>query len=88
MNLPTIVVITGCESPAILQQALEAARSFKARGKDEVAQLLARTAPAADKGRFRTLQDDSPLRRNLPTLTVVRLKGMIASSIERTTVNR
>jgi hypothetical protein len=43
MNLPTSVVITGCESPAILQQALEAARSFKAMGKDEVAQLLART---------------------------------------------
>src|SRR6202035_5315390 len=38
MNLPTSVVITGCESPAILQQALEAARSFKAMGKDEVAQ--------------------------------------------------
>src|ERR1700685_884374 len=30
MNLPTSVVITGCESPAILEQALEAARSFKA----------------------------------------------------------
>jgi predicted aldo/keto reductase-like oxidoreductase len=52
MNLPTSVVITGCESPAILQQALEAARSFKAMGKDEVAQLLARTASAAGKGEF------------------------------------
>jgi hypothetical protein len=47
MNLPTSVVITGCESPAILQQALEAAVSFKAMGKDEVAQLPARTASAA-----------------------------------------
>ena len=52
MNLPTSVVITGCESPAILEQALEAARSFKAMGKDEVAQLLARTASAASKGEF------------------------------------
>jgi predicted aldo/keto reductase-like oxidoreductase len=52
MNLPTSVVITGCESPAILEQALEAARSFKAMGKDEVAQLLARTASAAGKGEF------------------------------------
>jgi aryl-alcohol dehydrogenase-like predicted oxidoreductase len=52
MNLPTSVVITGCESPAILDQALEAARSFKAMGKDEVAQLLARTASAASKGEF------------------------------------
>jgi hypothetical protein len=52
MNLPTSVVITGCESPAILQQALEAAVSFKAMGKDEVAQLLARTASPAGKGEF------------------------------------
>ena len=29
MNLPTSVVITGCESLPILQQALDAARSFK-----------------------------------------------------------
>jgi uncharacterized protein len=29
MNLPTRVVITGCESPAILQQALEAAEASK-----------------------------------------------------------
>lgn len=39
LNLPTSVVITGCESPAILQQALEAAVSFKAMGNDEVAQI-------------------------------------------------
>jgi uncharacterized protein len=52
VNLPTSVVITGCESLAILQQALEAARSFKAMGKGEVAQSLARTASAAGKGEF------------------------------------
>ncbi|MGA9978905.1 MAG: aldo/keto reductase [Candidatus Sulfotelmatobacter sp.] len=52
MNLPTSVVITGCESLPILQQALDAARSFKPMGKEEVAQLLARTEPAAVKGEF------------------------------------
>jgi uncharacterized protein len=52
MNLPTSVVITGCDSMAILQQALDAARSFKPMSKDDVAQLLAKTATAAGKGEF------------------------------------
>jgi len=52
MNLPTSVVITGCESIPILQQALDAARSFKPLAKEEVAQLLARTASAAGKGEY------------------------------------
>lgn len=52
MNLPTSVVITGCDSLPILQQALDAARSFKPMNKNEVAQLLAKTAPAAAKGEF------------------------------------
>jgi predicted aldo/keto reductase-like oxidoreductase len=52
INLPTSVVITGCESLPILQQALEAARTFKPMQQDEVAKLLARTSPAALKGEF------------------------------------
>jgi uncharacterized protein len=52
MNLSTSVVITGCESLPILQQALDAARSFKPMKKDGVAQLLARTASAAGKGEY------------------------------------
>jgi len=52
MNLPTSVVITGCDSLAILQQALGAARSFKPFGSSEVASLLAKTAKAAEAGRF------------------------------------
>jgi len=52
MNLPTSVVITGCESLSILQQAIDAARSFKPLNKEEVAQLLARTASAAGKGEY------------------------------------
>jgi len=52
MNLPTSVVITGCDSLPILQQALEAARSFRAMSDGEVAQLLAKTSSAAVKGEF------------------------------------
>jgi aryl-alcohol dehydrogenase-like predicted oxidoreductase len=52
MNLPTSVVITGCDSLPILHQALDAARSFRAMSKEEVAQLLAKTASAAGKGEF------------------------------------
>jgi len=52
MNLPTSVVITGCDSLQILQQAIDAARSFNPMGPGEVANLLQKTAPAAAKGEF------------------------------------
>jgi aryl-alcohol dehydrogenase-like predicted oxidoreductase len=52
MNLPTSVVITGCDSMPVLEQALEAARTFKLIDKKQVAALLAKTAPAARKGEF------------------------------------
>jgi uncharacterized protein len=52
MNLPTSVVITGCDSLPILQQALQAARSFRPLSSSEVAALLARTAKAAEVGKF------------------------------------
>jgi predicted aldo/keto reductase-like oxidoreductase len=52
MNLPTSVVITGCESLANVQQALDAARSFKPLSSAEVAALLARTEQAARNGQF------------------------------------
>jgi predicted aldo/keto reductase-like oxidoreductase len=52
MNLPTSVVITGCDSLKILQQALDAARSFKPMSQEEVASLLAKSAPAASKGAY------------------------------------
>jgi predicted aldo/keto reductase-like oxidoreductase len=52
MNLPTSVVITGCDSLKILQQALNAARNFHPMGNEEVAALLAKTAKAAQSGEF------------------------------------
>ena len=52
MNLPTSVVITGCDSISMLQQAITAARSFRPMTKDRVAALLAKTARAAAEGKF------------------------------------
>jgi hypothetical protein len=47
MNLPTSVVITGCDSMPILQQGLDAARSFQPMDPSHVAALLAKTSKAA-----------------------------------------
>jgi uncharacterized protein len=52
MNLPTSVVITGCDSLQILQQAIGAAKAFKPMSSGEVSSVLAKTAPAAAKGEF------------------------------------
>ena len=52
MNLPTSVVITGCDSLPILEQALKAARTFHPMSKTEVAALLAKTEQAAKDGKF------------------------------------
>jgi predicted aldo/keto reductase-like oxidoreductase len=52
MNLPTSVVITGCDSVRILQQALDAARSFRPLSENQVAAVLAKTAKAAQSGEF------------------------------------
>ncbi len=52
MNLPTSVVITGCDSLLILQQAIQAARSFQPMNSSQVADLLARTAKAAEAGQY------------------------------------
>jgi aryl-alcohol dehydrogenase-like predicted oxidoreductase len=52
MNLPTSVVITGCDSMPILQQALHAARSFQPMDSSQVAALLAKTSKAAEAGQF------------------------------------
>lgn len=52
MNLPTSVVITGCDSLPILQQALDAARSFQPLDSSQLAALLGKTAKAAEAGKF------------------------------------
>jgi hypothetical protein len=46
------VVITGCDSLLVLERALSAARSFRPQNQEEVAARLARTASAAQDGRY------------------------------------
>lgn len=52
LSLPTSVVITGCDSTTLLDQAFEAARTFKPLAKQEVASLLARTKEPALSGKW------------------------------------
>jgi hypothetical protein len=52
MNLPTSVVITGCDSLPVLEQALHAARSFRPLSEAAVEALLGRTAHAAHDGKY------------------------------------
>jgi predicted aldo/keto reductase-like oxidoreductase len=52
LNLPTSVVITGIDSQEILQQAFEAAKTFKPMSQEEVATLLAKTEKVAAHGAY------------------------------------
>jgi predicted aldo/keto reductase-like oxidoreductase len=52
LNLPTSVVITGCDSMARLDQAFEAARTFKPLTSGELSTLLSRTREASLTGRY------------------------------------
>ena len=52
MSLPTSVVITGCDSLPVLQQALEAARSFSPMSKEQRSDLLSRTVKAVGEGDY------------------------------------
>jgi aryl-alcohol dehydrogenase-like predicted oxidoreductase len=52
MSLPTSVVITGMDGEKILDQALEAVKTFRPLAKGEMAGLLAKTRPDAAEGRF------------------------------------
>jgi predicted aldo/keto reductase-like oxidoreductase len=52
LNLPTSVVITGVDSMEILDQAFEAARTFRPLTEAQVNVLLARTKKAASRGEF------------------------------------
>jgi len=59
MNLPTSVVITGCESMEDLEQALNAARTFKPLTKEQVSALLSKTQKAAARGEFELFKTTS-----------------------------
>lgn len=52
MNLPVSVVITGCDSLPILEQALEAARTFRPLTNEECSALVAKTNKSSEAGRY------------------------------------
>jgi len=59
LNLPTSVVITGIDSLEILDQGLEAVRTFHPLSTEELDALLAKTASAASTGRFEPFKTTS-----------------------------
>ncbi|HSE16363.1 MAG TPA: aldo/keto reductase [Pyrinomonadaceae bacterium] len=59
MNLPTSVVITGCESMENLEQALTAARTFKPMSDERVRSILDKTAEAASQGKYELFKTTS-----------------------------
>jgi predicted aldo/keto reductase-like oxidoreductase len=52
LNLPTSVVITGIDSPKVLDQAFEAVRTFKPMNEQQVAALLSKTKQVAANGKY------------------------------------
>jgi aryl-alcohol dehydrogenase-like predicted oxidoreductase len=59
LNLPTSVVVTGIDTLEVLDQALEAVRTFHPLSEEQVTSLLARTAPAASSGEFEPFKTTS-----------------------------
>ncbi len=59
MSLPTSVVITGIDQPPILDQAIEAVKTFKPLNRDQVDQLLAKTREAAIAGKYELFKTSS-----------------------------
>ena len=59
MNLPSSVVITGCESMEDLEQALTAARTFKPMTDDEIKSLLSKTEKSASRGEYELFKTTS-----------------------------
>jgi aryl-alcohol dehydrogenase-like predicted oxidoreductase len=59
MNLPASVVITGIDSEQILDQAFEAARTFKPMTGEQVAALVAKTRTFAADGKYEFFKTSS-----------------------------
>jgi len=59
LSLPASVVITGIDKPEILDQAIEAAKSFKPMNQEEVTQLLAKTKEVAMAGKYELFKTSS-----------------------------
>jgi predicted aldo/keto reductase-like oxidoreductase len=59
LNLPATVVITGCENMQILDQALEAVKTFRPMGPSQVAALLSKTRQVAMTGTYEPFKTTS-----------------------------
>jgi aryl-alcohol dehydrogenase-like predicted oxidoreductase len=59
LNSPASVVITGIDSPAILEQAFEAVKTFSPLDRQQVAAILAKTKEAAMTGKFELFKTSS-----------------------------
>jgi aryl-alcohol dehydrogenase-like predicted oxidoreductase len=59
LSLPTSVVITGCDSLEILDQAIDTATNFQPLADEERAELLARTAEDARSGEYELFKTSS-----------------------------
>ena len=59
LNLPTSVVITGCDNMQVLEQALDAVRTFRPMSALEVQALLDKTKAAAAHGEFELFKTSS-----------------------------
>jgi aryl-alcohol dehydrogenase-like predicted oxidoreductase len=59
LNLPTSVVITGCDSMEVLDQALEAVRTFRPLTVPQKEALLSKTRAAAARGEFEPFKTSS-----------------------------
>jgi aryl-alcohol dehydrogenase-like predicted oxidoreductase len=59
LNSPASVVITGIDSPAILDQAFQAVQSFRPMDQQQVAAILAKTKDAAMTGKFELFKTSS-----------------------------
>ena len=59
LTLPVSVVVTGIDTTQVLDQALEAARTFKPLDQTQISSLLARTATAASEGKFELFKTTS-----------------------------
>lgn len=59
MNLPSSVVVTGCEDMEDLEQALTAARTFQPMTADQVNELLSKTKQLASRGEYELFKTTS-----------------------------
>jgi hypothetical protein len=59
LSLPTSVVITGIDKPEILDQAVEAVKTFKPLDRAEMTQLLGKTKKVAMAGKYEIFKTSS-----------------------------